>query len=140
MDADDDAVLRLAAQRHPASRGVGTLHLAQHRLAEAVRAFLRAMAEAEYPGVRPLPAPKGRNRWPRGHQARHTSGWPVPAEVDRPFQCWIDQAGRWWMLRFDVQGYPLDAHTVGTPLRLASDLPRFTGALEEILRACRVTP
>ena len=110
MEPDRDAVLRLAAQRHPASRDAGSLHLAQHRLGEAARAFVVIMSGAGRPGARPLPPPAGRSRWPRSHQARSTTGWPVPVEVERPFQCWIDVTGQWWMLRFDESGSPIDAH------------------------------
>ena len=136
MEPDRDAVLRLAAQRHPASRDAGSLHLAQHRLADAARAFVVIMAGAGRPGARPLPAPAGRSRWPRNHQARSTSGWPVPVEVERPFQCWIDMTGQWWMLRFDEAGAPIDAHTVGTPLRRASEMITFADALDSIVHAC----
>jgi hypothetical protein len=136
MEPQEDARLRLAAFRHPAARVVGTLHLAQHRLTEAARAFLTVMAAAGDPGARQLPPPGDRGRWPRGHHARRVLGWPLPVRVDERFQCWIDTAGRWWMLRLDDRGRPIDAHTVGTPLRTAGELADFHDGLEHILTTC----
>jgi hypothetical protein len=138
MEPRHDARLRLAAQRHPAARVVGTLHLAQHHLAQVARAFVTLMDAAGDPGARPLPPPARRGRWPRGHQARNTAGWPVPVTVDDPFQCWIDTQARWWMIRFDARGSTVDAHTIGTPLRLATDLDRFRTGLEQVLERCAV--
>jgi hypothetical protein len=133
MEPHEDARLRLAALRHPAARVVGTLHLAQHRLTEATRAFVTVMAAAGHPGARPLPPPGGRHRWPRGHGARGAEGWLVPVAVEQSFRCWLDTAGQWWMIRYDDQARPLDAHTVGTPLRTAADLHGFRVAFEQLL-------
>jgi len=138
MEPREDARLRLAALRHPAARVVGSLHGAQRQLGEAARAFVTLMAAAGDPGARHLPPPGGRSRWPRGHGARQARGWPVPVRVDDPFQCWIDTAAQWWMIRFDGRGSPLDAHTVGTPLRTADELPGYRDGLEHVLAACRV--
>jgi hypothetical protein len=138
MDAHEDAQLRLAAFRHPAARVVGTLHGAQHQLQEASRAFLRLMSAAGDPGSEPLPPPGGRSRWPRGHQARQAVGWPLPVSTEESFQCWIDTAGRWWMIRVDEHGEAIDAHTVGSPLRAPVELGGYREGFEQILAACRV--
>jgi hypothetical protein len=138
MDRHEQARLRLATERHPAARVVGTLHLAEFHLGETVRGFLDVMAYAGDPGVQPLPRPAGRGRWPRGHAARHAAGWPVPVTVDDPFQCWLDTTGRWWLVRFDAAGAAADAHTVGNPLRTAAQLAEFREALDDVLQACGV--
>jgi hypothetical protein len=138
MDAHEDAQLRLAAFRHPAARVVGTLHLAQRQVAEAATAFLTLMAGAGDPGAGPLPPPRGRHRWPRGHRARSVRGWPVAVPVDDGFACWLDTESRWWTVRFDEDGGALDTYTVGSPVRAAEDLARCCNALDEVLRACGV--
>jgi hypothetical protein len=138
MDRHDQARLRLATERHPASRVVGSLHLAEYHLGETVQGFLAVMEQAGDPGVQPLPRPGGRARWPRGHAARHASGWPVPVAVDDPFQCWLDTTGRWWLVRFDPSGTAADAHTVGSPLHTAVQLGEFRDALDQVLQACGV--
>jgi hypothetical protein len=139
MTSPQDARLHLAAQRHPASRAVGTLHYSQHRLDDVVRSFVVLMQRAGDPGAHALPAPVGRNRWPRGHQARGVSGWLVPVTVEAPFQLWIDRAGRWWMVRFDPSGAALDAHTIGTPLKRAAELDQYASALERVLDNCGIS-
>jgi hypothetical protein len=131
MDRHEQARLRLATERHPAARVVGTLHLAEFHLNETVQGFLEVMAHAGDPGVQPL-------RWPRGHAARHAAGWPVPVTVDDPFQCWLDTTGQWWLVRFDAFGAAADAHTVGNPLRTAAQLAEFREALDQVLHACGV--
>lgn len=137
MTSPQDARLHLAAQRHPASRAVGTLHYSQHRLDDVVRSFVALMSRAGDPGAHLLPAPVGRNRWPRGHQARGVSGWLVPVAVEDPFQLWIDRSGRWWMVRFDGDA-ALDAHTIGTPLKRAAELDQYASALERVLDSCGI--
>ena len=138
MTSSQDARLHLAAQRHPASRAVGTLHYSQHRLDDVVRSFVVLMDRAGQPATRSLPAPVGRSKWPRGHQARGVSGWRVPVDVEDPFQLWIDSGGRWWMVRFEPGGSALDAHTIGTPLKRAADLDQYAFALERVLESCGI--
>ena len=138
MSLSRDAELRLAAQRHPASRAVGTLHFSQHRLDDVVRSFITLMHQGGDPGAQPLPPPAGRSRWPRNHQARHVSGWQVPVAAEASFQLWIDGQGLWWMVRFDPNGGALDAHTIGTPLKRAAELGQYASALERILDSCGI--
>lgn len=135
MDPRDDARLRLAARRHPASPSAGSLHFAQYQLSEVTNAFVVLMAAAGNPGVAPIPPPAGRDQWPRRHQARSVLGWPVVVVADGPFDDWIDVSGAWWRLRYDPSGALLDAHPLGRPMTTARELTNYADALDDILRA-----
>jgi len=139
VDPRDDARLKLAAHRHPSTPSTGSLHFAQHHLRDVVGAFVVLMESAGFPGAQPIPPPGGRGQWPRGHQARHTMGWPVLVTADSPFDEWLDTAGTWWRLRFDDDGFLLDAHPLGSPIALANELTRYSDALEDLLRAYDLT-
>jgi hypothetical protein len=139
MDAQEDAELRLATFRHPAARVAGSLHQAQRRLDEAAAAFCTVMVSAGAPGSRPLPPPGERAHWPRGHQARKARGWLLPVPVETGLRCWIDTGAHWWLVRVDGDGRTRDAHTVGTPLRRADELPAYRDAFESILADSRVS-
>jgi hypothetical protein len=134
VDPRDDALLRLAARRHPASTS-GSLHFAQHQLDDVVGAFITLMRAANFPGVQPIPPPAGRDQWPRRHQARHVVAWPVIVDAEATFDDWLATDGAWWRLRFDELGGLLDAFPVGSPITIARDLTRYANALDDILQA-----
>ncbi len=137
MEPGDDARLRLAAQRHPATPSTGSLHFAQHQLRQVTKAFITLMTAGGNPGAQPLPPPGDREQWPRRHQARQVIGWDI-LSPDRPVDDWIDTAGTWWRLRYDNRGWLLDAHPLGSPIDAAQDLQRYTDALDDLLRAHRL--
>ena len=141
MDPVTDTAIRLSALRHPAAHAGGSIHIAQHELAALVKAFVAVMSRTGHPGSRPLPAPDGRDRWPRRHPARHVTAWPVAVDLEDGFADWLDTTGRWWRLRADHEGTVRDVFPLGSPIEgSARDLARYADAIAAVLTDAGVDP